>query len=610
MAGRRLVRSPALVKRHGAQEGGSAMSDGRTTDITLSRRAALRLLGGLGATTLLAACGSNATPTTATSASSSTSSSSASSSTATSAASSAGSTTTAAGGASTTAMTTAAASSKAATTSTGSSTASATKATGGTPAAGAAGTPAIELPNLGIKLPTQKLNFHWVQSGPGPKTDFFKPYFAAYQQAHNNITIQLDELPWPEIGKVVPLGIQGGNAPDVFQIPQNVTAGQVVQEGWVQPLDDIMPNFQQWKAAFPPGSFLDGVHVFNGKTYTFPFVTGQRYGTLLLYNRQHVQQAGLDFQAKFLTWDDYRAAAQKFTQQGAGKYYGVIIEGAQTANWGTDVSNLAEMAGAAGGEFNWKTGQYNYASDQFLAAIELLLALKAGGSVFPGSLSLNAQQARSRFTTGVAGMMLQGPWNIATWAKTVPDFDFDVTSQPVPNSGTPLPLSYGPAGGFVWVYAKSKYPEVAADLIYYIGTEQGQAAYAARSGGAELMVFAQANQVAGLDPRVLHVNDLFAKQMRLGPSPNVRNPDIEQVDLETKAVTPDFGTTVQGIVTGQLGDPKAAMQGLQDRMTKERERAVKAAQAKGAKVSLDDYKFPNWDSTKDYTQADYDALKH
>jgi multiple sugar transport system substrate-binding protein len=589
------------------------MIDERPANVMLSRRAALRLLGGLGATALLAACGSSATPTTVAGTSSSASSSSSSSATT----SAAKTTAAAGGGASTTTTTTAAASSqavttattnsKAATTTAGSSAASATKAAGGTP--GAAGTPAIELPNIGIKLPTDKLNFHWVMSGPGPKTDFFKPYFAAYQQAHSNITIQLDELPWPEIGKVVPLGVQNGNAPDVFQIPQNVTAGQAVAEGWVRPLDDIMPNFQQWKAAFPDGSFLDGVHIFNGKTYTFPFVTGQRYGTLLLYNQQHIQQAGLDLKTKPITWDEYRAAAKELTQQGAGKYYGVIIEGAQTANWGTDVSNLAEMAGAAGGEFNWKTGQYNYTSDQFMAAIELLLALKADNSVFPGSLSLNAQQARSRFTTGVAGMMLQGPWNIATWQKTVPDFDFEVASQPVPNSGTPLPLSYGPAGGFVWVYAKTKYPEVAADLIYYIGTEQGQAAYAARSGGAEPMVFAQANQVAGLDPRVLYVNQLFAKQMRLAPSPNVRNPDIAQVDLETKGVTPNFGQVVQGVFTGQLGDPKAAMQDLQDRMTKERERSIKAAQAKGAKVSLDDYKFPNWDPTKDYTQADYDALK-
>jgi multiple sugar transport system substrate-binding protein len=72
-----------------------------------------------------------------------------------------------------------------------------------------------------------------------------------------------------------------------------------------------------------------------------------------------------------------------------------------------------------------------------------------------------------------------------------------------------------------------------------------------------------------------------------------------------KALTPDFGTTIQGIFSGQLSDPRKAMQDLQERATRELERAISAAQAKGAKVSRDDFKFPNWDATRDFTAADY-----
>jgi len=66
---------------------------------------------------------------------------------------------------------------------------------------------------------------------------------------------------------------------------------------------------------------------------------------------------------------------------------------------------------------------------------------------------------------------------------------------------------------------------------------------------------------------------------------------------------------VQGIYTGQIADPKKAMQDLKDRADKELDRAIKAAQAKGATVSRDDFVFPNWDPAKDYTDADYAALK-
>ncbi|HEU5330690.1 MAG TPA: hypothetical protein VFU78_21530, partial [Thermomicrobiales bacterium] len=72
-----------------------------------------------------------------------------------------------------------------------------------------------------------------------------------------------------------------------------------------------------------------------------------------------------------------------------------------------------------------------------------------------------------------------------------------------------------------------------------------------------------------------------------------------------KNLKPDFGQVIQGLFTGQLKDTKAEMQDLQDRAGKELDRAIKAAQVKGAKVSRDDWKFANWDPAKDYTEADY-----
>ena len=51
-------------------------------------------------------------------------------------------------------------------------------------------------------------------------------------------------------------------------------------------------------------------------------------------------------------------------------------------------------------------------------------------------------------------------------------------------------------------------------------------------------------------------------------------------------MTPDFGTAIRGVYTGQMSDPKEAMQDLKDRSDKERERAIKAAQVKVAVDAL------------------------
>ncbi len=468
----------------------------------------------------------------------------------------------------------------------------------------------ITVPDSGASLPTEEVIFRWLESGPGPKIAFWEEFFSVYQEAHPNITVQYEGLPWNEIAQIVPIGVQNGNAPDVFQIPLNIPHAQAVNEGWVAPLDDIIPDFAAWKEAFPPDSFLPGLTVFNGKTYGLPLVSNRQYGTLTLYNRAYMERAGYDPTAQPLTWDEFRAAARTITEQGQGQYYGLIFEGNQPNRFGEFVSNLGRMAGASAGgdDIDYRTGQHVYASDEYLAALDLLLALKADGSVFPGSMSLNAHQARAQMPQGAAGIILQGAWNITQWHQDNPDFEFHVASQPLPTTAELAPLTVGPPSGYYWAYARSPYGAIAGDIFHYLGTTKGQEAWGKIVGVGAPPIFPAAQQMEGTDPLEAKAYDLFDQQLRYGPDPRVRNPDAAQVYVERRNLQPDFGQTVQGIFTGQLEDARRAMQDLQDRANAELDRAIAAAQANGAQVSRDDWGFPNWDPAQDYTEADYAAL--
>jgi multiple sugar transport system substrate-binding protein len=274
------------------------------------------------------------------------------------------------------------------------------------------------------------------------------------------------------------------------------------------------------------------------------------------------------------------------------------------------------MAGspASSDDINWKTGRYQFTTDQWLAAVDLLQGLKADGSIFPGSMSLSEAQARAQFPTGVAGMILEGPWVIPQWPAINKDFKFGVASQPVPNNGKPTPLTYEETGANQeWVFAKTPYKAIAGDLFSYIGTDDGQyALMIATQGNLQSIFPAVADRAAKsqkLDPNATKALKLFEDQIRLGPMPEVRNPDASKVQLELRHVQPDRNETVQGIITGQLPDARKALQDLEDRMNAELDRAIGAAKAKGANVSRDGWVFSNWDPTKDYTEADYKALK-
>lgn len=465
----------------------------------------------------------------------------------------------------------------------------------------------VSIPEPKVPLPAEDMTFRWIDSG-GIKADFFRPLFEQYQQRHANVTIDYQVLPWPEISRVIPLGVQNRSAPDVFQLPPEITAAQAVAEGWVAPLTEVIPDLEAWKAAFPPGVFLNGFTDFNGTTYTFPIHSNKRYSSLLFYNAAYFEQAGIDPEIP-LTWDQFRDAARRITEQGNGEYFGLIIDGNQTNSFAINCGNLARMAGAPAGELtgtnyiDWRTGEFVFAADEMVAAVELLLAIRDDGSIFPGSSSINAQEMRAQFPNGVAGMMLQGPWNVPQYRKEAPDFDFGLASQPVPNSGEITPLTVGPGGtDSFFVYAESPLKAVAGHLLSYIGSEEGQIAYQTITNGATGVIFPAANELAGGDPLSLKALQIYDEQMRSGPDPRVRNPDAALVYEAFRTPQPDFGQVIQGLYVGHLEDIQASLQDLEDRTSVELDRAIAAAQGRGAQVSRDDFIFADWDPTADYVE--------
>lgn len=469
----------------------------------------------------------------------------------------------------------------------------------------------IRIPSSGAKLPKTPVTLGWMDSND-LKALWERPVFAAYQQAHANIKINYDGTAWDTINQVIPLGVKNGSAPDVFAVPSNVPHQIPVKEGWVAPIDDIIPNFKAWKAAFPSTAFVPGLHVFGGKTYTWPINSSQRYPNMLMYDVEYLQQAGYDPASHRLTFTEFRAACKKITTKGAGQYYGLMMDGQQV---GAVVAALAELSGVAGGEFNWKTGQYNYAQPGFIAAAEYLLAIKQDGSIFPGFLALGDAQGRARMPQRVAGMMFDGPWDIPKWPQINPNFKFNIAMPPMPDSKAFHNASYQEIGGNqLWVYAESKNKAVIGDVFSYMGSLQGQVELVVLSQGNLVSEMPQANELAGrsklLDPLARSGVAIADKLMRVAPLPQQRNVVAGDVILAQGAVKPSLNDVVQGILSGQIKDIKGALKDLSDRTEADLDQAIKTVQARGEKVSRNDWVFPNWDPGRDYSQQDYSKLSN
>ncbi len=429
-----------------------------------------------------------------------------------------------------------------------------------------------------------------------PLESLHRSIWDRYQEAHPNVTVEYTVYNPQEQGQALQLAYESEQMPDVHSLAGlGVPAEQLVSQGWFQPL----ANGDQILQALPEGSLLEGFTIFDGEVYSFPLFSFRQYTSLNWFNRQLMESAGFDPEIGPVTWDEYRQAAKSITDAGGGRIYGWIQGLNFPERLGVHVEELAQAAGAPG-PIDFATGEYTYASDAYVQAIEFLLSLQADGSLFPASSTLDARTGRARWATGVAGMFFDGPWNIGVVQQEFADFadSVGVGSIPTPSSD-PAVIHKGPTGGVFWVSSQSEHPDVAADILREFTSPEYYVGLAERMDQPPLDLTAV--EGADVHPTYQRAIELYTEQVRLAPSPISRNPAVASVNANMADIHPNLGEIAQGVFSGDVTDYRAALQELSDKMTAERDTAIEAVKAEGSEVSIDDWIFADWTPGQDYT---------
>ena len=268
------------------------------------------------------------------------------------------------------------------------------------------------------------------------------------------------------------------------------------------------------------------------------------------------------------------------------------------------VSDLAMAAGSPG-PIDWHTGEYQYNTQPYLRSIEFLLKFKEQGSLYPASISIDARNARARWAAGNIGMFLDGPWNIGSLVNSYPEaVPFtDVAWVPVPDTSSPGRTYANPAGGAFWLTGQGKHPKEAAQFFVGLTSDAFYMDLALGQDQPPLDMSTVAK--ADVHESYVKVNDFYTKYVRFQPVPQIRNPNVDAVTTEMRDIHPNMGEIIQGVFSGAITDLQAALNEYNDAMTAERDRAIKAVQAKGIEVSRNDWVFSNWDPKNDFTPDMY-----
>lgn len=415
-----------------------------------------------------------------------------------------------------------------------------------------------------------------------PLAELHKRLFAE-SESETGVPIVYSQYDPAKQSEALLLAFRTNSTPDVFSKTMPVSEIAMYKEGWFSPMAIDKKDLPQ----YIQDALFEGYTLFDGKVYSFPSMSINHNALLWFYNDEITSNQVPK------TFDEARALARKITKNSGGKKYGFVVPIAFTQRMNDTIEDLM-MASGSPGWIDWKTGEYQYASDAAFAVFEFLTGLYDDGSVHPASVNLDMRAARERWAADEAAMLIDGSWNIGVVKTSFPEiYDRVGVAEPLRvNATQPYMIYKTPPKGNFFISSNSDAVDAATHTLMKLMGEEYYIALAERMDQPPLDLSAVAK--ANVHPSYIKACEIFSTTMGYRPDPILKNLDIALVNVEMREIHPNPAEILQGYYSGAIKDWKSELIKYNKAITAERERAVKKVQADGGNVSLDDWKYPKY----------------
>lgn len=215
-----------------------------------------------------------------------------------------------------------------------------------------------------------------------------------------------------------------GRGPDVFSV-DNAWLATYVNKGYLAELSSFLSpayvdRFPEWAREFADSSlFKRGIY----------FMPSSIETVRLIYNKQLFRNAGLDPEQPPVTFADMGRAAGRISQAGVGvnKYGFVLPAGDTQYSLQTGLEMPSTYSGAY--YYNYRTGRYDL--NGYAPWLQMVLDMKAQGSLYPGETLLKRSSALRQFADGNIGMMYVTSKDYVKLQEYMPKDDWGVAMPPV-----------------------------------------------------------------------------------------------------------------------------------------------------------------------------------
>lgn len=382
----------------------------------------------------------------------------------------------------------------------------------------------------------------WHNATSGPLPAVWEEVAAEFEEMHPNVTVEQTGYQNEELQRtLIPNALAAGDPPDLFQVWPGGELRDQVANGYLQPLDDAIPD-----TISSVGATVNPWQV-DGATYGVPFTFGIEG---FWYNTDQFAEAGVEAPT---TFDELIDAVGALKEAGITPIAVGAGDNWPAAHWWYQfaLKSCSPETLTAG------TSEYDFSDPCWVEAGEQLQDFLTVEPFQDGFLGTPAQQGAGSsaglLANGQASMELMGHWNAGVIGGLTPDEQVPpfLGWFPVPGiagaSGDPT-AALGGGDGFG---CSTDAPPECAELLAYIMSEDVQSRFAASGSGIPTVPAA----VGSLeDPNLVMVAEGLAEA------------SFVQLWLDTA-----FGTTVgnamnEGIVNlfAGTGSPEDIVTRMQD----------------------------------------------
>ncbi len=319
------------------------------------------------------------------------------------------------------------------------------------------------------------------------RTEVLEGMIAKFEEANPDVTVEVTSLPWGQAFEKLATMVQGGQIPDVVEMPDRWLSLYANNDQLV----DLGPYMESW----PDASELNDRAVQYGSYVgdTMYMVPYGFYLRALFWNKKLFAEAGLDGPPE--TLDDFMAASEAISALD-GKTGYCLRGGPGGANG--YVMMMANMMGHD--DYFDDEGNSNLNSPEAIEGLQFMVDLYQNGYVPKDSVNWGFNEIVAGFYSGTCAMLDQDPDALIAIAEKMDAEDFAVAPMPLGPGGKSFP-TIGYAG---WaMFEASEHKDEAAALIGHLSSRESNLEWAKFVGvipihqGAEQDPYFRTEQFSG-----------------------------------------------------------------------------------------------------------------